>query len=67
MDEAVEIYYNALFANHGQKNCCAGNRTFVHSSIYDEFVSKATKMAKSRVVGDPFDPRTEQDPQVGHY
>ena len=28
LDEAVDICYNAIFANHGQ-NCCAGSRTFV--------------------------------------
>lgn len=63
MDEAVEIAHNAIFNNHGQ-NCCAGSRTFVQAGIYDAFVQKATKKAKLRNVGDPFDPKTQQGPQI---
>lgn len=63
IDAAVETAHQALFFNMGQ--CCtAGSRTFVHSSIYDEFVQKAVKRAKSKKVGDPFDTDTEQGPQV---
>ena len=35
LDKAVQICYDAIFANHGQ-NCCAGSRTFVQAGIYDE-------------------------------
>jgi len=53
----------ALFFNAGQ--CCvAGSRTFVHSSIYDEFVAKAAKQVKSIKVGNPLDPTTDQGPLV---
>ncbi|CAK0737958.1 Aldehyde dehydrogenase 2 member B4, mitochondrial [Coccomyxa viridis] len=63
VDEAVQIAHDALFFNHGQ--CCtAGSRTFVHESIYDEFVKKAVDAAKKRVVGDPFKSGTQQGPQV---
>lgn len=63
IDEAVEGAHNALFFNMGQ--CCtAGSRTFVHESIYDEFVKKAVQRAQNRKVGDPFDDDTEQGPQV---
>jgi aldehyde dehydrogenase (NAD+) len=63
LDEAVDIAHEALFMNHGQ--CCtAGSRTFVHSSIYDEFVKKAAEKASQRKVGDPFDSDTQQGPQV---
>lgn len=63
LDEAVEIAHQALFFNAGQ--CCtAGSRTFVHSSIYDKFVEKATQRAQKTKVGDPFDAETEQGPQV---
>ena len=49
-----------------QGQCCtAGSRTFVHESIYDEFVKRAAKIASSRRVGDPFDRSTQQGPQVG--
>ncbi|XP_029663327.1 retinal dehydrogenase 1 [Formica exsecta] len=61
--EAAEIAYNAIFSNHGQ-NCCAGSRTFVHSKIYDEFVKYAKQLALAREVGDPFDSKTDQGPQI---
>ena len=44
--------------------CTAGSRTFVHESIYNEFVKKAVKAAEKRVVGDPFKSGTQQGPQV---
>lgn len=44
--------------------CCAGSRTYVQDSIYDEFVEKSAKRAEKRVVGDQFDPKTHQGPQV---
>ena len=44
--------------------CCAGSRTFVHESVYDEFVEKAKARALKRVVGDPFKGGIEQGPQV---
>lgn len=63
VDEAVEIAHGAVFANMGQC-CCAGTRTFVQEGIYKDFVAKAKQMAKARVVGDPFDEKTVQGPQV---
>ncbi|GIY35141.1 retinal dehydrogenase 2 [Caerostris darwini] len=63
MDEAIEIAYNALFANMGQC-CCAGTRTFVQEGIYDEFVKKMVEKVKKRVVGDPFDSSTTHGPQI---
>ncbi|KAK9293670.1 hypothetical protein QLX08_011446 [Tetragonisca angustula] len=61
--EAAEIAYNAIFANHGQ-NCCAGSRTFVHAKIYDQFVTYAKQLALKTIVGDPFDSKTQQGPQI---
>ncbi|GAB1290122.1 Aldehyde dehydrogenase, mitochondrial [Apodemus speciosus] len=63
MDWAVEQAHFALFFNQGQC-CCAGSRTFVQEDVYDEFVERSVARAKSRVVGNPFDSRTEQGPQV---
>ncbi|KAK3735841.1 hypothetical protein QZH41_020005, partial [Actinostola sp. cb2023] len=63
IDYAVEMSHFALFFNQGQC-CCAGSRTFVEESIYDEFVEKSVKRAQSRTVGNPFDLNTEQGPQV---
>ncbi|XP_033221160.1 aldehyde dehydrogenase, mitochondrial-like [Belonocnema kinseyi] len=44
--------------------CCAGSRTFVESSIYDKFVERSAARAKLRTVGNPFDLKVEQGPQV---
>jgi aldehyde dehydrogenase (NAD+) len=63
LDKAIEGAHDALFFNQGQ--CCvAGSRLFVEERCYDEFVAKSVERAKNRVVGDPFDPKTEQGPQV---
>lgn len=43
----------------------AGSRVFVQEEIYDEFEKKLVEKAKSWVVGDPFDPKSLQGPQVG--
>jgi len=63
LDRAVEGSHFALFFNQGQC-CCAGSRLFVERKIYDEFVARSVDRAKRRTVGDPFDPKTEQGPQV---
>ncbi|KAE9541818.1 hypothetical protein AGLY_003809 [Aphis glycines] len=63
IDQAVEGAHYGLFYNMGQC-CCPGSRTFVHESIYDEFVEKSAKRAEKRIVGDQFDPKTHQGPQV---
>jgi aldehyde dehydrogenase (NAD+) len=63
LDAAVEGAYFGLFFNQGQC-CCAGSRLFVEQSIHQKFVDKVLDKAKNRVVGDPFDPDTEQGPQV---
>ncbi|XP_065915953.1 aldehyde dehydrogenase, mitochondrial-like [Dysidea avara] len=63
LDTAVEMSHFALFFNQGQC-CCAGSRTFVEESIYDEFVRRSVERAKKRKVGDPFDDQNEQGAQV---
>jgi aldehyde dehydrogenase (NAD+) len=63
LDEAVEGAHLGIFSNQGQV-CCAGSRVFVEEKIYDQFVEKSVARAQKRVVGDPFDPKTEQGPQV---
>lgn len=63
LDHAVETAHFGLFFNMGQC-CCAGSRTFVEDSIYDEFVEKSAARANSRIVGDPFDLNVEQGPQI---
>ncbi|XP_074015846.1 aldehyde dehydrogenase, mitochondrial isoform X1 [Numenius arquata] len=63
MDWAVDQAHFALFFNQGQC-CCAGSRTYVQEDIYHEFVERSVEKAKARVVGNPFDFKTEQGPQV---
>ena len=63
LDAAVEGAYFGLFFNQGQC-CCAGSRLFVEQSVHEKFVDKVLAKAKARKVGDPFDPTTEQGPQV---
>ncbi|HEY7339150.1 MAG TPA: aldehyde dehydrogenase family protein [Bryobacteraceae bacterium] len=63
LDAAVDGAHFGLFFNHGQC-CCAGSRVFVEEKIYDQFVEKSGARARKRTVGDPFDPTTEQGPQV---
>jgi len=63
LDQAVEGAHSGLFFNHGQC-CCAGSRVFVEDKVYEQFVEKSAARARKRRVGDPFDPGTEQGPQV---
>jgi aldehyde dehydrogenase (NAD+) len=63
IDAAVEGSYVGMFFNQGQC-CCAGTRLFVEEKIHDEFVAKMKEKVKHRRVGDPFDPSTDQGPQV---
>jgi aldehyde dehydrogenase (NAD+) len=63
LEEAVEGAHFGLFFNHGQC-CCAGSRVFVEEKIYDKFVEQSGARARRRTVGDPFDAKTEQGPQV---
>lgn len=37
---------------------------YLFTQIHDAFVSKSVELAKKRVVGNPFDSKTEQGPQV---
>uniref|UniRef100_A0A182QSK4 Aldehyde dehydrogenase domain-containing protein n=1 Tax=Anopheles farauti TaxID=69004 RepID=A0A182QSK4_9DIPT len=63
VDHAAMIAYMAVFENQGQ--CCiAATRTFVHESIYDKFVQKASELAKARKVGNPFAEGTVHGPQI---
>uniref|UniRef100_A0A3Q3RC27 Aldehyde dehydrogenase domain-containing protein n=1 Tax=Monopterus albus TaxID=43700 RepID=A0A3Q3RC27_MONAL len=60
---AVEQAHQGVFFNAGQ--CCtAGSRIYVEEPIYDEFVRRSVERAKRRIVGSPFDPTTEQGPQI---
>ncbi|ALC44464.1 Aldh [Drosophila busckii] len=63
LEYAVETSHFGLFFNMGQC-CCAGSRTFVQDKIYDEFVERSVERTKKRTIGDPFETKTEQGPQI---
>jgi aldehyde dehydrogenase (NAD+) len=63
LNAAVEGAFHAIYF-HGGQCCTAGSRLFVENKIHDEFVERLAEKAKSRKVGDPLDPRTQQGPQV---
>ncbi|KAJ8442379.1 hypothetical protein Cgig2_018635 [Carnegiea gigantea] len=44
--------------------CVAGSRVLVQEGIYDKLVEKLKHKAKNWVIGDPFDPKVNQGPQV---
>ncbi|KAI5636172.1 aldehyde dehydrogenase family domain-containing protein [Phthorimaea operculella] len=62
VETAAQIAHAAAFANGGQC-CCAGTRTYVQSGVYDQFVKKATEIARNRSIGNPFDD-VQQGPQI---
>ncbi len=63
MDAAVDGAMLGLFLNQGQC-CCAGSRLYVQDSVYSEMVERLAEKTSERKLGDPFDPATEQGPQV---
>lgn len=63
LDAAVQGAHFALYFNQGQC-CCAGSRLFVEEKVYDEVVDRIAERNKSTKLGDPFDPDTQQGPQV---
>jgi aldehyde dehydrogenase (NAD+) len=63
LEAAVEGAHFGLYFNQGQC-CCAGSRLFVEEPIYDEFIDRLAAKNSQRRLGDPFDPVTEQGPQI---
>jgi aldehyde dehydrogenase (NAD+) len=63
LEAAVEGAHFGLYFNQGQC-CCAGSRVFVEEPIYDEFIKRLAAKNSQRRLGDPFDPFTEQGPQI---
>ncbi len=63
LNAAVEGAFHAIYF-HGGQCCTAGSRLFVENKIHEEFVERLAEKAKSRKVGDPLDPKTQQGPQV---
>ncbi|HEX2475598.1 MAG TPA: aldehyde dehydrogenase family protein [Lacipirellulaceae bacterium] len=63
LDAAVEGAHFGLYFNQGQC-CCAGSRLFVEEKVHDELIDRMKEKNQDRKVGDPFDPETQQGPQV---
>jgi aldehyde dehydrogenase (NAD+) len=63
LDKAVEGAMLGLFLNQGQC-CCAGSRLFVQEPVYNAMIEKLAKRTEDRKLGDPFDKKTEQGPQI---
>jgi aldehyde dehydrogenase (NAD+) len=63
LDAAAAGAHVGIYLNQGQC-CCAGSRLFVEDTIHGEFVERVVADSKARRVGDPFDPATQQGPQV---
>jgi aldehyde dehydrogenase (NAD+) len=63
IEAALNGAHFALYFNQGQC-CCAGSRLFVESKVHDQFVERLVEMNQDRRLGDPFDPETQQGPQV---
>jgi aldehyde dehydrogenase (NAD+) len=63
LDAAIEGAHFGLYFNQGQC-CCAGSRLFVEERIHDEVIDRLRDRNEDRRVGDPFDPETQQGPQV---
>jgi aldehyde dehydrogenase (NAD+) len=63
IEQAISWVNFGIYYNHGQC-CCAGSRIYVQEGIYDKFVEAFKKRAAANAVGDPFDEKTFQGPQV---
>jgi acyl-CoA reductase-like NAD-dependent aldehyde dehydrogenase len=61
IDTAVANSVMAQLVNSGQI-CVSPGRFYLHKNVYDEFVEKFIAKAKSFVVGDPSDSKTQMGP-----
>jgi len=63
INAAVNGAHLALYFNQGQC-CCAGSRLFVQAKVYDRVVESLVEKNSQTRIGDPFDPETQQGPQI---
>lgn len=63
VDKAVDILMDGAMFNAGQ--CCCGiERIYVHESLFDAFVTKATAWVNALKLGNPLDPDTTIGPMA---
>jgi len=58
LDAAIDSTLFGVFSLNGER-CTAGSRILVQRDIYDTFVERYAARAKTIVVGDPHDPKTQ--------
>ncbi|MCP8970922.1 aldehyde dehydrogenase family protein [Ectobacillus ponti] len=63
LEAAIERSFYGLFTHKGEK-CSAPTRLFVEQSIYEQVVERLADKANGYRLGDPFDPNSDQGPQV---
>ncbi|KAF5459071.1 hypothetical protein F2P56_023059 [Juglans regia] len=63
VDMAAQLAIFGTLFNKGEV-CVASSRVYVQEGIYDKLVNKLVEKAKAWVVGDPFDPKVQQGPQI---
>jgi 5-carboxymethyl-2-hydroxymuconic-semialdehyde dehydrogenase len=63
LDRALDATVFQIYSFNGER-CTANSRALIQSSIFDEFVGRLTRRAKSIRVGHPLDPSTEVGPLI---
>ncbi len=63
IEKAVDGALLGIYLNQGQC-CCAGSRLFVQEEVHDQFVNRLAAKVQARKLGDPFDLKTQQGPQI---
>jgi 5-carboxymethyl-2-hydroxymuconic-semialdehyde dehydrogenase len=58
LDAALDSTLFGVFSLNGER-CTAGSRILVERAVYDAFVERYAARARTIVVGDPHDPKTE--------
>ncbi|MGB1236969.1 MAG: aldehyde dehydrogenase family protein [Pseudomonadales bacterium] len=63
LDYAVETAIDGAFFNSGQ-SCCGIERIYVHESVHDEFITRASALIQQYQLGRADDPETTLGPMV---
>ena len=58
---SAEALVDGAMYNAGQ-SCCGVERVYVHESVYDDFLERATSLVRAYRLGDPLDPETTMGP-----